>query len=564
MVVIGGGVAGMSAAHELAERGFAVHVLERSPDYVGGKARSVDVPGPDPLAPCLPGEHGFRFFPGFYVHVTDTMRRIPAGDHTVWDHLVSTDNVMLAQADFAPITVPVNFPRSLKDLIQCFKGFQAISQELSDDDIAFFAGRVWRLMTSCKARFDHDYDAISWWDFTGAEQRSPAYQRLLAGGLTRSLVACKAKTASTRTGGAIFLQLIYLMLDAARRCTDRVLNAPTNDAWLNPWLQHLLSLGVQYRHGATVTGLSVDQGRIAGVCYVQEGSTEVQTVCADYYVLAVPVERAAALMTPALLAADPALSTLAQLAPNVEWMNGIQFYLNERVSMHRGHTIYADSHWALTSIAQKQFWPDYALRGRGNGRVEDVLSVDISDWETPGNFNGKAARDCTPDEIAAEVWAQLTQELHRDGRAILRDSMREGYYLDSSIVPSDAAAQAGAEGLPPTRGRPHALDNLEPLLVNQVHTWAIRPEAVTAIPNLFLASDYVKTYTDLATMEGANEAARRAVNGILKASGSTAKACGVWPLQQPWWLAPFQWWDGLRWWGARLLARKPVAPSHPA
>jgi len=40
--VLGGG-AGMSAAHELAERGFLVDVYERQPTYVGGKARSVNV-----------------------------------------------------------------------------------------------------------------------------------------------------------------------------------------------------------------------------------------------------------------------------------------------------------------------------------------------------------------------------------------------------------------------------------------------------------------------------------------------------------------------------------------
>jgi hypothetical protein len=51
--------------------------------------------------------------------------------------------------------------------------------------------------------------------------------------------------------------------------------------------------------------------------------------------------------------------------------------------------------------------------------------------------------------------------------------------------------------------------NLEPLLVNTAGSWANRPDAVTRIPNLFLASDYVRTHTDLATMEAANEAAPR-------------------------------------------------------
>ena len=42
VIVLGGGVAGMSAAHELIERGFEVLVLE-SGDLAGGKARSIPV-----------------------------------------------------------------------------------------------------------------------------------------------------------------------------------------------------------------------------------------------------------------------------------------------------------------------------------------------------------------------------------------------------------------------------------------------------------------------------------------------------------------------------------------
>ena len=50
---------------------------------------------------------------------------------------------------------------------------------------------------------------------------------------------------------------------------------------------------------------------------------------------------------------------------------------------------------------------------------------------------------------------------------------------------------------------------------------------------VFLAGDFVRTHTDLATMEAANESARRAVNGILRATGSRAEPCGVFPLEEP-------------------------------
>ena len=44
VAVLGGGVAGLSAAHELVERGFDVAVYERR-DAFGGKARSTTKPG---------------------------------------------------------------------------------------------------------------------------------------------------------------------------------------------------------------------------------------------------------------------------------------------------------------------------------------------------------------------------------------------------------------------------------------------------------------------------------------------------------------------------------------
>jgi hypothetical protein len=88
VAVLGGGMAGLAAAHELVERGFSVDVYERK--ALGGKARSIAVPKSARGArKPLPGEHGFRFFPGFYHHVPDTMRRIPfpGNKNGVWDNL---------------------------------------------------------------------------------------------------------------------------------------------------------------------------------------------------------------------------------------------------------------------------------------------------------------------------------------------------------------------------------------------------------------------------------------------------------------------------------------------
>ena len=73
-----------------------------------------------------------------------------------------------------------------------------------------------------------------------------------------------------------------------------------------------------------------------------------------------------------------------------------------------------------------------------------------------------------------------------------------------------------------------------------------RPDASTELPNLFLASDYIRTNTDIACMESANEAARRAVNAILARSGSSAKPADVWALFEPPLVAPMIEFDRVR------------------
>src|SRR5262245_33396288 len=119
VIVLGGGVAGLTAAHELAERGFKVVVYERNMKGVGGKARSQKAEGTaiDGRKP-LPGEHGFRFFPGFYTHVPNTMRRIPftGNRHGVFDNLVPAPRGLFAMSGQEPFEILMRLPRTLDDI----------------------------------------------------------------------------------------------------------------------------------------------------------------------------------------------------------------------------------------------------------------------------------------------------------------------------------------------------------------------------------------------------------------------------------------------------------------
>lgn len=534
VIVLGGGIAGLSAAHELIERGFEVEVHEAL-SIPGGKARSIAVPGsgtpgPDGPRKDLPGEHGFRFFPRFYVHVTDTMKRIPYGrDRTVFDNLVDTTRVQLARYDRPPIELISRSPRTLDDVRVLLSDVGQIYEgdlDLSHDDIAFFASRVWQIVTSCHERRLAEYEKIGWWEFIGAAERSYGYQSLLGHGITRSLVAAKADLASTKTIGDIFVQLLFDIVEPGPS-SDRVLNGPTSDVWVDPWLQYLIARGVRYHLDSRVTAIDCIGGRIERVT-VRSGETT-RTVAGDHYVCALPVEDLVPLLTSDLLKADPSLANLRQLEQATAWMNGVQIFLTEDVDLVHGHTIYVDSPWALTSISQGQFWPDFDLGQYGNGRVKAIISVDVSEWEQKG-LNGKTAKECDRRELVLEVWAQLKRSLNTGGKEVLKDEYLYDWFVDPAVELRDDAADT----------------NEEPLLVNLVGTWALRPEAVTQIPNLFLAADYVRTHTDLATMEAANEAARRAVNAILKASNARAEPCDVWNLHEPEVFAPWRALDLIR------------------
>ena len=508
VAVLGGGVGGLTAAHELAERAFDVTVYEAN-DRLGGKASSSRYEtGGD--GPSLPAEHGFRYVPGFYRNLRDTLSRIPYRGGTVADNLVPTTETLVASVAGTETLKRTGTPTTVDEWMSAIR---PASDELTLSEIVHFQRRLLVFLTSGRLRRERELEYVTLWEFLDAGTRSRAYRQHLAE-ITQALVAMHPRIASARSICRIHVQLALDQIDPDRP-TEAVLNGPTSTVWIEPWVEHLRSLGVQFRTNARVTAIESDGTEITGVSIDEpDGSS---TVRADYYVAAVPVEVMADLVTPALERAAPSLAGVERL--DTAWMNGIQFYLGEDVPLAHGHQAYVDSPWALTSISQRQFWETgpFDVESCSDGSVRGVLSVNISDWEESGVVYGRPARECTREEIKTEVWTQLTDHLNREEDR-LTDDMVYDWVLDPAIA---------------CDGDTGRLTNASPLLINTVGSLRHRPRAGTAASNLVLAADYVRTETDIASMESANEAARRGVRAILRRSGRNASPPTVWGLEEP-------------------------------
>jgi len=516
VAIIGAGVAGLTAAHELIERGFAVTVYER--DHLGGKAWSFGVPGSASGGrQPLPAEHGFRFFPGFYKNLGDTQRRIPLGaGGTVYENLVHATTYRSSFAGRPDITTPLSMPpqgvtpATIGETLLATAGLR-----LPPHEAAYFVSKLGVYVTSCDERRFGQWDDVSWKDFIREDEMSEEYRTLMSRSLVRNLAATKSSDASTHSIGLIGEASVMSLMGRGNdqdATFDRVLDGPTSEVWLDHWVAHLKTLGVTFRVGWTVKRLGMKDGRVA-YARARDAAGDARTIEADHFISAAPLERTGALLNRDVLAADPCLEGILRLRN--DWMVGLVFYLRKPLPLTHGHVNYVDSPFALTSISQGQFWGD--LGRYGDGTVKESFSTIISDWETPGILYGKAARDCTPQEVADEAWAQLKAHLNDHEPGTLTDADLHSWHLDPAMKPTAAGG----------------LDNDTPLFIQNPGSWADRPDSVTAIPNLFLAGDWVRTNINVTTMDGANQGGRRAANGVLAASGSSKPKAQLWNLHVP-------------------------------
>jgi len=538
VTIAGGGVAGLTAAHRLLERGYDVTLIEAN-GFIGGKlaahqdrdeiangleapqggtansARSC--PACEDLGGCLRRsdwhEHCYHMYLNWYHNFWQLMEEIGTLD------------------GFVPMPAVYNMHRAA--------GEPAIP--------VVNVGSPWTALPNLFAGLGTAVDMFLWGQTMADLVGQPAHRdgwlektSITAFMKSQPYTTDKALAGTYRTTAQAFASPSYLssarsykaLLSYGLRLPEPsmwLLTASTEDAIFTPWLKRLAQLAKSFeveqheyfqpagafeaavaaRAGkcgpggrltikmlTQVQALGIDDktGRITHAtlarCHsspsVHRGGTRITRVPEPMgidgdVILALPLTQLSSLVTPQIARHAPNLSDLRYL--RCEPMISIDLFFRKKLEgLPNGITVLLDSPYEMSFFDNSQNWKSL----EGGNTVLNVVASN-ADTLTPSVYSNRHIIDTLLHELSRYI-----------------DFDREDLF--------DC--------------RTHLQTNVgEELFVNQVGSWQWRPTATCGIPNLYIAGDYCRTFVDVVTIEGA------VVSGLIAAEALRRRGGRGYPIQ---------------------------------
>lgn len=487
VAIFGGGIGGLSAAHYLSKLGYDVSVYE-SKDVVGGLARSSrDEDG------CAT-EYCWRVYFSFYDNFLQVLNEIPVPSRDANGHGKRSRD-LLVPYEHANLMTPLSFKDKVIGYYNILSG-----------------------ITACDGRLD-DLDNLSWWDALGSTSDSNLFRTI---GPWLGMDRMKGSFRSVIKVG-IEQQIIpsYLAPITGNTYQDYITSRPTSEAIFTPWQTYLKDQGVRFYFGDSGTLVSlwydngvsndgVSNGKIVEA-YTKNGKVE-----ADYFILSVPVEVLKKIITnsPSIDRGAFGLDAISKLKDEcLHTQISLQLYFSRPISLGgKNAFLLVESPWDIIVVSYDQSYTDvnnprspslchYLPEAKGGWSVAATTAY------RPGT-NGKTLLECNEIEIKRELWTQLVNNKYLQDvvKGYNGFELNDDIFLKWSPLWPTFFTQIGD-----TRS---SLVTSEPKFTNNAGSYKLRPSYKTYIPNLFIATAYIKETIDIFSMEAACIAGKKVANAI--------------------------------------------------
>jgi uncharacterized protein with NAD-binding domain and iron-sulfur cluster len=358
-VVVGGGLAGLVVARELALRRWQVILLERS-RRLGGKAGS-------DLKNGRLVEHGYHVFPQWYPNVRAIVDRIGV-------RLIDFDRYHFLLPGGYPQRITVRGPSSLAamwhntfhgllpwyhNILYIYSVLDMISRPLSEKRLL---DRVSQLGLIRGKWYTSESVAELGQENVLKASAIPAYD----------LSAMTAKRISS-----------YWLRQASPLLS--ILPGDLQTVFIDPQRRELEALGVEIRYDSEVSGLLMHEGGVAAV-RLRDGTE----VSGNVYTLCTPFEVTRTWLQDSLYEADPELGNMHLL--EAQPMAALHLRLRRELpDLAREHIFFHGSHYALSVIDVSRFWHGF------DGKPQ--LSFIASNYGPLNEVSEEGAKDLLLEEI---------------------------------------------------------------------------------------------------------------------------------------------------------------------
>ena len=570
--IFGAGIAGLSAAHELALAGYKVTVYEKE-DIAGGMAKSRR-----DSTSGLPTEYSWRGYGQFYQNTYHLMKQIPVSVEK-YQQKVDSRKKSIHTVYSSELSRPIKFVL-VKDDVEDVNDAEHWDNSFSTTDWATIFLQMCREMSSDLR--EQDYAKINAFDYLKkrVSPRSLIYMASVFG----PWLGIDPKRTSIHHLANFFRMIQYPNIskpylhpadeDGGEWTQGSgsqwlTLKRPTNESWFNPWVSFLKEkYGVKFVMNTELssivakTSISVFatnkmiNSSLIDYAIVTNSRGDKTSIFADYYILAITpfavrdiVER-----SDVKIKRDPQLSLFKGLTadgPHIQVSFRIGFKDYIKTPEKYMAFIFPDSEYNITCYFQNEIWKKDVYLGEDN---RTLISGTACISYLPGKLFGKPIVDLTRDEFKQEILFQMSRcknfnkiIYNSNGKKFNSYSInifeiwKEWNFKGDPIVQPFNNTQSLRTALRNEMYHKTFHTKLNsgdaPLKwVNSTTTNQYTPKPRTSFANLILAGAHVKTSVDLYSMESAAESGRRAAFIIIRENPVKIKHTPLFTVDKPEWM----------------------------